>query len=409
MARKMGKLSAVGIQKKKLAPGMHSDGGGLYLQVVGDARSWLFRYAVGGKERYCGLGSLNTVSLADARQEAHKCRQIRLAGGDPIETRKAERAANAAAGLAGTTFKEAADTYITSKATGWKNERLARLWRQTLADYAFPIIGALSVPSVTTNHVLKIIEPIWGTKPETAARVRMRIEAVWDSYKARNPETKLGENPARWKGHLDHLMPARGKAKHYVALPYADVGSFMERLRNREGDTSALLEFTILTAVRSGESRGMRVGEIDLAKATWTVPADRMKMGLEHVVPLSPRALEIVRERCKGKPADALVFPNEKGRPFSDMALLMVLRRMDVKATVHGFRSSFRDWAGDCTGFPDEVAEFALAHVKGDAAYTAYRRSTAIEKRRELMRVWADYCAGIAPAGGNVVPMRATV
>jgi integrase len=406
MARKMGKLSNVGIQKKNLAPGMHADGGGLYLQVVGDARSWLFRYAVGGKDRYCGLGPLHSVSLTDARQEAHRCRVIRLAGGDPIEARKAERAAKALASTLGTTFKEAAESLIAAKAPGWKGRRLEPLWRQTLTDYAYPTIGALAVSAVTTDHVVKVLQPIWQTKPETAARVRMRIEAVLDGAKVRG--LRSGENPARWKGHLEHLLSTRAKAQHYTALPYAKLPGFMEKLREREGDTSALLEWTILTCVRSGEARGMRAGEIDLDKAEWTVPADRMKMKAEHVVPLSPRALEIVRGRASGEAPDALVFPNEKGRPFSDMALLMVLRRMGVKATVHGFRSTFKDWCGDCTGFADELSESALAHIVGGVK-GAYRRGSALDKRRELMRVWADYCAGTGPAGGKVIPIRSAV
>lgn len=413
MARQINKLTDTKVRSAK--KGMHADGGGLYLQVIeSGAKSWLFRYAAHGRERYCGLGSLNTVSLQAARSEAQKCRQMRLEGIDPIEARKAARSANALAAIQGITFQEAAEELIASKSPGWKKAKHARRWRQSLKDYAYPVLGVLAVSSITTDHVLRVLKPIWTTKPETAGRVRARIEAVLDSYRALNREMNLGPNPARWKGNLDHWLGKRPKAQHFPALPYEQIGLFMPALRARTESTPGdCLEFTILTATRYGESTGARVGEIDFAKAEWQIPADRMKMTMPHVVPLSKRALEIARKYAEGKGADTLLFPNDGDRQLTDMALTRAHRGLGDyrdkdgrKITTHGFRSTFRDWAGDCTAFPQEIAEFALAHVVGDDAEAAYRRSTAIEKRRELMKAWAAFCG--QQAAGNVVSINRT-
>jgi len=379
MARKTHRLTSVGIRNAKKL-GLYPDGGGLYLQVSGEgAKSWLFRYAIGGRERYMGLGSIGTVTLADARQEAQRARQIRLGGGDPIETRKADRAAVALVASQGTTFKEAAEQLITSKAESFRGEVTEVAWRQTLTDYAYPIIGSLAVHQITTEHVLKVLEPLWHTKPDTAGKVRGRIEAVWNAYKARNPGAKLSSNPAQWRGHLDHLLPKLKRGGHRKALPYDEVGSFMAQLRARPMMTSDLLEFVILTAVRSSEATGMRTREIDFAKALWTVPAERMKMERPHIVPLSERAQEILRKYARDDDPDALVFPSRVGSAVTSSALRRVHERMGYEVDTHGFRSTFRDWAGDCTNFSEEICEFALAHIKGDEAEAAYRRSTAIE------------------------------
>lgn len=403
MARKIGRLNAVSVRNAKA--GMHADGGGLYLQVTNSgAKSWLFRYSVGERERYCGLGSLSTASLQAARSEAQKCRQMRLQGVDPIEARKAGRAAAALSASRGTTFKEAAETLIRSRSDGWKNAKHAHQWRRTLEVYAFPVLGSLPVDGVTTDHVMKVLEPIWLDKPETASRVRGRIEAVLDSAKARG--IRDGENPARWHGHLDHLLPSRAKVrkvKHFAALPYVEIGAFTRKLRERGGIASQALEFLILTCARTSEVAGMREREIELKSATWTVPAERMKAGIEHVVPLTSRAVAILRARQTGDP-DALIFPGTKGRPISDMTLTMVHRRLGYKITTHGFRSTFRDWAGDCTRCPRDVAEMCLAHAVGDAVEQAYRRGTALEKRRMLLDEWTKYCE--TAAHGKVIPLK---
>ncbi|MPZ36940.1 MAG: DUF4102 domain-containing protein [Rhizobiales bacterium] len=415
MARKTHKLTNVGVKNAKV--GMHSDGGGLYLQVTDKhARSWLFRYAVNGRERYCGLGSLTTVSLADARQEAQRCRQMRLQGIDPIEARKAGRAAQALAASQGTTFKEAAEALIALKGKSFKaSSQTEDTWRQTLEDYAYPVIGGLPVAAITTDHVLKVLEPLWHMKPATAGKLRGRIETVWNSYKARNPEAKLGSNPAQWRGHLDHLLSKRKRGGHHPALPYAEVGAFMAKLRTRPRITSDALEFVILTASRAGEVSGMRMQEVNFAKALWTVPKERMKMTRDHLVPLSDRALELIRKHAKDD-LDALVFPSTEGTEMAGTTLSRVHRNLgDYRdrdgrpITTHGFRSTFRDWAGDCTAFPEEICEFAIAHVKGDEAEAAYRRSTALEKRRELMKAWAEYCDRIMPTDAKVIPIRQAV
>ena len=379
------------------------------------ARSWLFRYSVGDRERYRGLGGVSTVSLADARTEAQRCRQMRLQGIDPIEARKAERAAQALAASQGVTFKEAAETLLQSRAQGFKGEKTARDWRQSLKDHAYRTLGALPAAGVATDHVLKVLEPIWLTKPVMAGKLRGRIEAVLDAAKARGQRS--GENPARWRGHLDHLLAERPRSRHHPALPCDQIGAFIAKLRSKTGASIDCLEFTILTAARTGNSTVARVREFDFAKAEWACQAETMKMGLLHVVPLSWRALEIAKRNAEGKAPDDLLFVSRKGRPLDDTAVARVHHalgdyrdRDNRKITTHGFRSTFRDWAGDCTAFPEEICQFALAHVKGDQAEAAYRRSTALEKRRELMKAWADYCDQIRPANvANVVLIRAAV
>jgi integrase len=406
MARKLGKLTVVQVRNAKT--GLHSDGGGLYLQVTDGAKSWLFRYRVpNGRERFMGLGSLNTISLADVRAAAQKCRAMRLQGVDPIEARKAERATRALAQHSGTTFKQAAEQLMIDHAAGWKNTKHQAQWRTSLEQYAYPVLASLPVQSINTELVLKCIQPIWTQVPETAGRVRGRIEQVLDWAKAR--EMREGENPARWRGHLDHLLPPRKKVarvKHHAALPYTEVGKFMHKLRQLGGLQSDALEFVILTAARTGEAMGMRGREIDWSAKTWTVPGERMKAGRPHVVPLSDRALKILKARAP-KDRDALIFASGTGRPIGDFALGRINRGLGYQITTHGFRSTFKDWAGDCTAFPNEVSEAALAHAVGDKVEAAYRRGTALEKRRELMAAWADYCNRITPPDAKVIPIGA--
>jgi integrase len=391
VARALNRLSAraVGTLKK---PGRHADGGGLYLSISADGsrRRWVFLFrwkspgeAGAGKLREMGLGSAHTVSLARARELATKARKLLADGHNPLNARQERQQTP--------TFGEMADQVISSLETGWRNAKHRYQWRQTLQTHCRPIYG-LAVDTVTTDHVLTILKPLWSRVPETASRLRGRIEKVLDAAKAKGHRT--GDNPARWRGHLDHLLPPRKKLTrgHHKALPYHEVSALIARLR-RTGSISALcLEFTILTAARSGEAIGARWNEFDLDRAIWTVPKERMKAGREHRLPLSLRAQEVLTEMSTIRGSD-LVFPGQKpGRPLSNMALKMVLRRMKVDATVHGFRSSFRDWAAEQTSVPREVAEAALAHVLEDKVEAAYRRTDLFEKRRILMEQWSKYC-----------------
>jgi integrase len=398
---------------------MHCDGGGLYLQVAfakdGKAinRSWIFRYRVGGKLRDMGLGPLSTIGLAEAREKARHQRAKVLDSIDPIEERRAARAVPAVRLV---TFDQAATAYIGEREDRWKNAVHRQQWRVTLRDYASPVIGRLPVRDIDTSHVTAILDPIWKEKPETASRVRGRIESVLDWAKVRGYRT--GENPARWKGHLSNIYSSptaarkakqarAGRSGHHAALPYAEIGAFMAELRTRSGSAARALEFAILTAARTGEAIGARWNEIDAGQKVWAVPAARMKAGKEHRVPLSPRALAIVAEMAATKQGDYVFAGDREGEPLSNMALLMTLRRMGHgELTVHGFRSSLRDWAAEQTNYPREVAEMALAHAIGDKVEAACRRGDLFEKRRKLMSAWSEYC-GRDFTPGNVLPLRA--
>jgi integrase len=392
---------------------MHADGGGLWLQVsAGKAgtlrRSWIFRYAVGGRERKMGLGSLNTIGLAEAREKATKCRSLRLDGVDPIEHRDAGRRAKAVASAKSITFEAAAERYIAAHRAGWRSIKHASQWENTLRTYVVPVFGKLPVNTIDVALVVKVLEPIWAEKPETASRVRGRIEQVLDWAAVRG--LRQGENPARWRGHLEKLLPARSKVsrvRNYPALPYVAIGRFMAALRSQEGTAARALEFAILTAARSGEVIGATWPEIDLEAGVWTVPGERMKGGKDHRVPLSAAAIGVIRAmQCYRR--GPYVFPGERqDKPISSKALLMLLRRMGHgDLTVHGFRSSFRDWAAECTGFPREAAEMALAHTIGNKTEAAYRRGDLFEQRSRLMAAWEIACAG-SDHGAKVVPIRA--
>lgn len=411
MARGVNRLTAVQVTRMRGA-GRYADGGGLYLQIgpIG-GKAWLFRFMRNGRAREMGLGPFPLVTLSEARVAAAEARKLLLAGTDPIEERKARRDRARLENARALTFKQCADAYITAHAPGWRNAKHADQWRNTLATYAYPVFGDLFVQSVDTALVLKALEPIWTAKTETASRVRGRIEAVLDWATAR--KYRHGENPARWRGHLDKLLPAKSKVQkvvHHPALPYDAVGAFMVELRKRDGTAARALEFAILTAARTNEVLKARWEEIDLAAKVWTVPAERMKAGREHRVPLSEAAIAVL-EAVKVDGAD-LVFPGAKpGKPLSNMALLKLLDRMGRSdLTAHGFRSTFRDWAADRTTFPREVAESALAHVVSDKVEAAYRRGDLFEKRRKLMDAWATYCAIIkVERAAEVVPIRASI
>jgi integrase len=396
---------------KNAKPGRHADGGGLHLLVKpSGARSWVYRFMLSGKSRDIGLGAAGQggLSLADARDKAAALRLQVKTGVDPLEQRHrlaAEALAAAqAAKVAGTTFRDVAASYLATNEESWRNPKHRQQWSNTLATYVYPVIGDLPVAEVDTAHVLKILEPIWRGKAETASRVRGRIETLLDSAKARG--YRNGENPARWRGHLAQILPARTRLSrgHHKAIAYAEIHPFVRALHQREAVAALALEFTILTAARSGEVIGAQWSEIDLAKATWTVPAERMKAGKEHRVPLSPRAIEIL-ESLKPLGSDWL-FPGAKGGKLSGMAMAMLMRRMKVDATVHGFRSGFRDWAAECTGYAHEVAEMALAHTIENKVERAYRRGDLFDKRRRLMEDWATYCTSGGAVADNVRPIR---
>lgn len=403
--RSIHKLKPIQVKQLK-TPGWYSDGGGLWLQVTSPAaKSWVFRFAVDGRERYMGLGSVNAISLNRARDEARKCREMRYDGIDPIEHRNAERRQKRTEAAKAMTFDECAVACIAALEPNWRNAVHARQWRTTLKQYASPVLGDLPVQTIDTALVAKVLTPIWKTKTVTASRLRERIESVLDW--ATVSGHRQGDNPARWRGHLEHVLAKPSKAhtvKHLAALPYAEINALVTLLRAQEGIAERALEFTILTAARTGETLYAKWSEIDMQSATWTVPDDRMKAGKEHRVPLSARAIAIL-EGLRGIGVD-YVFPGTvEGRPLYHEAMLDALRRLGRTETVHGLRSSFRDWAAEQTSYPREVIEAALAHAKGKVD-RAYQRGDLFEKRRRLMDEWARYCATSRPAGG-VVPLRA--
>ena len=413
MARAIARLSTREVSKATVA-GMYADGGGLYLQVSDDGKggvtkSWIYRFTLNGRTREMGLGPLHTVGLADARQKVLECRKLRLDGIDPIEARRLERRRAQLEAASSITFAECAEAYIEAHRPGWRSAKHAAQWSATLEDYAYPILGKVSVQSIDVGLVMKVIEPIWAEKTETASRVRGRIEAILDWAIARG--LRRGDNPARWRGQLENLLPKRAivrPVEHHRALPYADIGVFMARLRDQQGVSAAALEFAVLTATRTAEVTGARWSEIDLVERIWTIPGERIKDGREHRVPLSKPARAILRRMSEIRNGD-FVFPGGKNEePLSGMALLMLLRRMKrADLTVHGFRSTFLDWATQRTDFPREVAEMALAHAVDAKVEAAYGRGNLFQQRRQLMDAWAKQCESNR-TGANVVPMHGT-
>jgi integrase len=389
--------------------GVHAVGGvpGLYLHVLAGGRSWIFRYSFGGRRRDLGLGSYLDLTLTEAREAAREQRKLVLQGIDPIDARRENRDTSKAARAGRATFQQCVDGYIEAHGDGWKNPKHRAQWRTTLESYACPIIGTMNVAAVDTGLILQILEPIWKTKTETATRLRGRIENVlaWATVR----KYRNGDNPARWKGHLDQLLvkPSTiATVEHHPALPYQEIGAFMQDLRKQEGIGAAALEFAILTAARSGEVRGATWGEIDLQARTWTIPGARMKAKRDHLVPLSDAAIAVIEKMKECKLGDH-VFPGVKeGKPLSDMSLTAVMRRMGRgKLTAHGFRSSFRDWCSESTAYPSEMAEMALAHTINNKVEAAYRRGNLFAKRVRMMADWSNYCAKLRQAGA-VVPMR---
>lgn len=408
MARLIEKLTHLGISKLK-QPGYYGDGAGLWLQVsASGSKSWIFRYTIAGRQREMGIGALLTVGLADARIKAKECRQILLAGKDPIDERNAIRKDKALERAKSMTFDQCADAYINAHRLEWKNEKHISQWRNTLATYAGPVIGHLPVAEVTTPLVVKILNLVWETKTETATRLRGRIEKILDW--ATVAGYREGENPARWRGHLENLLakPRKlAKVTHHPALPWKEMGRFMGALRRQPGNAARALEFAILTAARSGEVRNATWDEIDTEAALWTIPAERMKMKKEHRVPLSSNALKLLASLPR---EGLLLFPGTRDDlALSDMTLTAAIRRMDLAeikekgtgwkdpvigrtVTAHGFRSTFRDWTAEATNFPREICEHALAHSLPDKVEASYRRTDLVDKRVALMQSWADFC-----------------
>jgi integrase len=402
------------------------DGGGLYLRVApnrkdgdGDekpaAKSWVFRFQLDGKRHDMGLGPYPDISLAEARQRATEHRKLRHEGIDPLEARHAQRQAQRLSAARGRTFREVAEEVISRNETGWRNAKHRQQWRNTLATYVYPVLGGLPVAAIDVGLVVQVLDPIWSEKPETASRVRGRIEAVLDAATVRG--FRQGSNPAQWKGNLAHILPARARVRkvaHHAALSFDDMPSFLSGLRTRQGMAPRALEFAIFTAARTGEVLGATWGEIDIENRVWVVPAERMKRGREHRVPLSEAAFAVLeqvqplalRRDVKPDPA-APVFPGpRRALPMSNMTMLMLLRRMKRNdLTAHGFRSTFSDWAAERTAYPREVVEMALAHAVENKVEAAYRRGDLFDKRRRLMTDWAHFCE--APPAGDVVLLRA--
>jgi integrase len=406
MARQAKRLTARTVAAMT-KPGRHADGGNLYLTISnpttslggsGVSKRWTFMYSFAGKQREAGLGPVATVTLAEAREKAARYRSMLAKGIDPLDAKKADQ--EAAAGRR--TFGECADELIKSKSSEWRSEVHAAQWRTTIDSYCGRILS-MPVDAIDTQAVLGVLQPVWGSIPETASRVRGRIEAVIDYAKANS--LRSGENPAAWRGHLALILPKRQKLSrgHHAAMPYAEVPAFVGKLREVESIPALALEFLILTAARSGEVLGARWDEINMAAKIWTLEASRMKAGREHRVPLSARATVILERMASMWTGDLVFAGQRRRRPLSKTALAALV---PDGGTVHGFRSSFRDWCGNETSFPREIAEQALAHASGDTTEQAYRRGDALEKRRGLMQAWAQFCEPGA-AGNVVVPIRA--
>lgn len=393
MARQINKLSDRQVKAEK-KPGRFADGNGLYLQVSqSGAKSWLFRFMQDGKSREMGLGSTNTVSLAEARTTALECKRLLRDGIDPINDRNERLIKTKTEKNNILTFKHCATEYLKAHSASWKSDRHAEIWASSVKRYANPVIGEMPVNLVDRSHIMRVLDPIWRTKTETAKKLRGRLESILDW--ATVQDYRKGENPARWKGHLDKLLPKPSevsKVKHFPALPYQEINAFMDELRQREAPSAMALRLIILTATRSGELRGAVWSEFNLAEATWTIPADRMKAGKEHIIPLCAEAVSILQGLPRMANTDYLFTGAKSGKPLSDVVFKKLMERMGrTDITTHGFRSTFRDWAAEQTSFPREVIENALAHRLKDKAEAAYFRSNLLNKRRELMNKWGEY------------------
>lgn len=404
MGRAVNKLSVKFTERKDLKPGLYGDGGGLYLQVSTlGTKAWVYRFMRASKARKMGLGAFPQIGLAEARKKAVAAYSRVVDGQDPIEERRLLKAAAAAVQADVKTFKQCAEECIEAQRPGWKSPKHAKQWKSTLETYAYPVIGHLPVGDVAESHVMEILRPIWNTKTETATRVRGRIEKVLD--RARALKLRSGENPARWKGHLAELLPTKSQVapvEHHPALPYRELPAFMEKLRKRQGISARALEWTILTVARTGDTIGAKWPEFDGDENLWIVPARRLKgrkgaRRNDHVVPLSKPALAVLSDLPRD--GGEFVFPGgREGHGLSNMAMAELLKDMGYSsemATVHGFRSTFKDWASEQTAYPNELSEMAMAHVVGNKVEAAYRRGDMLDRRRQLMNDWATYCSGV--------------
>jgi integrase len=401
VTRTLNRLSALKVARAK-QPGMYADGGGLYLRVAeGGSKQWIFRYAAGIRDRDMGLGPVHTLALPEAREKAREARLLRLEGIDPIEAKRARMAALRAADARAMTFKQCAEGFIKDNEASWTSARHRQEWVGSLVRVVYPMLGSLPVAAIDTPLVLKVLKPIWEKTPETASRIRGRIENVlgWATVH----HYRAGDNPARWGGLLEHALPARSKiakVEHHAALPYAEISTFMAKLRQDSGVATACLQFITLTAARLDEARSATWDEIDLPNRIWIVPARRMKADKEHRVPLSDSVVAVLERMQEIRQSD-YVFPGRlDGRPIGDNTLWRLAKEAaGSDITIHGLRSSFRDWAAERTSFPREIAELALAHTVGSAVERSYARTDLFEKRRRLMQQWAAFCAKPAPAG----------
>lgn len=408
MAKTIEKLTALGVGRYS-APGYYGDGGGLYLSVGPSGnRSWIFRYTFDGRRREMGLGAVHTLGLSEARDRARAMRRMLLDGIDPLADRDQQRVAEKIQRDRLITFDAAAKQYILAHGGTWKNAKHRQQWEATLATYASPRIGTMPVAEIETRDVVDVLQPIWTTKGETASRLRGRIESILDW--ATVCGYRDGLNPARWKGHLDKALAKvsrRSRIEHHPSLPWQQMQPFMTALREREGAAARALEFAILTAARSGEVRGMTWAEVDIEARLWTVPATRMKAGVQHRVPVTDAALAVLAAMPRGEPDDLVFAAPRSGGAMSDMAMTALLRRMNRgDITTHGFRSSFRTWAAEsaASSFGREAAEHALAHKLPDAVEAAYNRTDLLDRRRGLMDAWARHCTVSVPA--TVTPIR---
>jgi integrase len=400
VARTIGKLNSLEVGRLR-EKGMYGDGGGLYLQVsAGKTKSWIFRFKLDGKSREMGLGPVHTIGLADARAKATECRRSLLEGVDPIDARKSRRAAKRLECAKAVTFAECAKLYVKAHSPGWRNERHVAQWTSTIETYLDPVLGDLAVQSVDVRLILKVLEPIWQNKTETASRLRGRIEAILDWAIAHG--FRQGDNPARWRGHLQSLLPAPSKihtVRHLSALPYSEMPAFIQKLHLQQGAVARALEFLILTGARTGEVIGATHDEFANSEKLWIIPGSRMKSGKDHRVPLNARSLDIINE-MQGISKTHLFSTGRRGRPLSPMTILALLKRMEwADLTAHGFRSTFRDWAAEVTDHDRDVVEMALAHAIGSKVEAAYRRGDLMEKRRKLMDDWERFC--LTPIAGT--------
>lgn len=410
IAEELGALAVSRLSTAKL----HFVGGvpGLALAInENGARSWVLRVKVGEKRRGMGLGSYPAVTLAQARDKARAARDLIRQGVDPIEQQRAAHSALLASQAAAQTFEQCAAAYIKAHQPGWKNAKHGWQWRRTLEQFAYPVIGKMLVADIDTPQIVRILEPMWDRTPETAKRLRNRVELVLDWATAR--KYRSGVNPARWKGHLDKLLHRHGKLvkKHQPAVQVAESGAFIKQLRQNDSVSARALEFVMLTATRSGEVRGAKWSEIDLNEKVWIVPAERMKEGKEHRVPLSDAAVDLLRKIPRFD-ADDTVFQARRGGPLSNMAMNQLMRGMEFydrdgrKAVPHGCRSTFRDWASDWTNYPREVAEMALAHAIDSKVEAAYRRGDLFDKRRRLMQDWANFLSQPMTKSAAIIPLH---